>query len=178
MYTSVGFSDYRIMCIGITIVFLPPSVAISGYLCWYQGQKTVLATNLKRSFISEDDFPSQTFTSYTLGLATLGGAYYVQSLAFPFIEGGTVAAQELKEHAMSARHSDHFSKNNKQFSVYNNKEGGPGRYAPPKDMFELARRVFPPITLRIAASSVAFFCAGAVQTYIAIKYQSPARGVR
>ena len=174
------------MCIGITLVFLPPSVAISGYLFWYQGSKTVLTQNLHRSYISyEDDFPSQSFTSYALGISTLGGAYYVQSLAFPFIEGGTVAAQELKEHALSTtrhHHRYHFTNknaNNKQFTVYNNKEGGPGRYAPPKNLFELAKRVFPPITLRIAASSLAFFCAGAVQTYVALRQQKPSiRSVR
>ena len=172
------------MCIGITLVFLPPSVAISGYLFWYQGSKTVLTQNLHRRYISyEDDFPSQSFTSYALGISTLGGAYYLQSLAFPFIEGGTVAAQELKEHALSTtrhhHHRDHFTNknaNNKQFTVY--KEGGPGRYAPPKNLFELAKRVFPPITLRIAASSVAFFCAGAVQTYVALRQQPSIRSVR
>lgn len=107
-----------------------------------------------------------------IGLATLGGAYYAQSLTFPYIEGGSLAGRELKEHALAARHNDHFTtkkKNDKQlFTVYNKKEGGPGRYMPPKDLFELAKRVAPPITLRIAASSMAFLCAGAVQTYIAL----------
>ena len=103
-----------------------------------------------------------------MGFATLGGAYYAQSLIFPWIEGGTTTVTELKEHAMSTRHNDHFSNksSSKQFTVY--KEGGRGKYLPPKDWFELARRVAPPITLRVAASSIAFFCAGAVQTYVAL----------
>mmetsp|Transcript_17079 Transcript_17079/g.40960 ORF Transcript_17079/g.40960 Transcript_17079/m.40960 type:complete len:165 (-) Transcript_17079:154-648(-) len=164
------------MCIGITVVFLPPSVAISGYLFWYQGQRTVLTSHYNRSYIAEEEFPVQSLKSYALGLATLGGAYYAQSLAFPLIEGGTLSARELKEHAMSTRHRDHFSKNNKQFTVY--KEGGPGRYAPPKNLFELAKRVAPPITLRVAASSMAFFCAGAVQTFIALKQKPTIRGIR
>jgi len=135
----------------------------------------VLSNHYKRSYIAQHEVPDQSFKSFTLGLAALGGAYYAQSLAFPFIEGGTISGRELKEHAMSTRHTDHFStKNNKQFTVY--KEGGPGRYMPPKDLFELAKRVAPPITLRIAASSVAFLCAGAVQTYIALKQQPVIRG--
>lgn len=76
---------------------------------------------------------------------------------------------------MATRHTDHFAgkttKNNKQFTVY--KEGGPGKYLPPKDFFELAKRVAPPISLRIAASSVAFLCAGVVQTYIALRQEQP-----
>ena len=76
------------MCIGVTIVCLPPSVAISGYLCWYQGQKTVLSNHYRRSYIAEDEVPDQSFKSYMIGIATLGGAYYAQSLTFPFIEGG------------------------------------------------------------------------------------------
>lgn len=163
------------MCIGVTIVCLPPSVAISGYLCWYQGQQIVLSGHYNRSFIAEDEVPNQSFKSYIIGLATLGGAYYAQSLTFPFIEGGTLAGKELKEHAMSStRHNNHFSKNDKQFTVY--KEGGPGKYSPPKNYLELAKRVAPPITLRVAASSMAFFCAGIVQTYIALKQQPPIRG--
>ena len=104
----------------------------------------------------------------------------IQSLAFPFIEGGKLAGQELKEHALSTtRHynnNNNFDiniKNNKQFTVYNNQNNNKleGRYAPPKNLFELVKRVAPPITLRIAASSLAFFFAGSVQTYIALKNQ-------
>ena len=121
----------------------------------------MLTSHLQRSFISEDDLPSQSFTSYTIGLATLGAAYYVQSLAFPIIEGGTAAAKELQ--AISSQQAGNLTKNVQQ--------GGPGKYVPPKDMAELARRVLPPITLRLGASSVAFFCAGALQTYVALKQQ-------
>ena len=145
------------MCIGITILCLPPSVAISGFFCWYSGEKFVIRNRY--------DEPDQTFSSYCVGFASLGGAYYIQSLAFPVIGGGTLAARELKEHATSINHN-HFS-NSKQFTVY--KEGGAGKYLPPKDMFELVRRVAPPITLRIAASSMAFFCAGVAQTYVALR---------
>jgi hypothetical protein len=168
------------MCIGITIVCLPPSVAISGYLFWYQGQKMILTNHYNRSYIAEDEVPEQSFKSYGIGILSLGSAYYVQSLAFPFIEGGKLAGQELKEHALSTtRHynnnnnCDNNIKNNKQFTVYNNqnKNKVEGRYMPPKNLFELVKRVAPPITLRIAASSFAFFFAGSVQTYIALKNQ-------
>jgi len=171
------------MCIGITIVCLPPSVAISGYLFWYQGQKMILTNHYNRSYIAEDEVPEQSFKSYGIGILSLGSAYYVQSLAFPFIEGGKLAGQELKEHALSTtRHYnnnnnfDNNIKNNKQFTVYNNQnknklEGRQGRYMPPKNLFELVKRVAPPITLRIAASSLAFFFAGSVQTFIALKNQ-------
>lgn len=153
------------MCIGITILCLPPSVAISGYFCWYNGEKLVIKNHYQKRHFFADDVPDQTFASYFIGIAALGGAYYLQSLAFPFIEGGTLAARELKEHATTMNH-DHFS-NSKQFTVY--KEGGAGKYSPPKDVFELARRVAPPITLRVFASSMAFFCAGVAQTYVALR---------
>lgn len=159
------------MCIGITILCLPPSVAISGYFCWYSGEKLAIKSYYNKSHVFEEDVPNQTLKSYFVGIAALGGAYYMQSLAFPFIEGGTLAAKELKEHATSLNH-DHFS-NSKHFTVY--KEGGAGKYAPPKDIFELTRRVAPPITLRVVASSVAFFCAGVAQTYIALRSPAPTK---
>lgn len=160
------------MCIGVTVVCLPPSVLISGYMLWYQGEQLVLSNHYNR-YIMEEDVPDQTKTSFVAGLATLGGTYYALSLVFPFVEGGTRVAQELKEHAVSR---DHFNPTDKGFTVYDNiQKGGPGRYAPPKDMLELARRVAPPITLRLAASSVAFFCAGVAQTYIALKQRPPGR---
>ena len=80
-----------------------------------------------------------------------------------------------RDHFQDARKSSKNINKIKQFTVYNNnndnskREGIPARYKPPKNMLELAKRVAPPITLRIAASSVAFFCAGCVQTYIALK---------
>ena len=174
------------MCIGVTIVCLPPSVAISGYLFWYQGQKLILSYHYQRSYIAQDEIPNQSFTSYIVGLGTLGGAYYMQSLSFAWIEGGTLVGKELKKHALTMTHKDHFIEDttktksiknnmnsNKQYTTYKNyqREGIPtqGRFIPPKNMMELAKRVAPPITLRIAASSIAFFCAGCVQTYIALK---------
>ena len=145
-------------------VFLPPSVAISGYLLWSQGEHLVLSTHYDRRFITQSDAPDQTIKSYTLGIVSVIGAYYLQSLAFPLIEGGKVKVQELKEHALSRRHSNHFE--SKDFTVY--KQGGHGQYKPPKDFLELAKRVAPPIALRVAASSSSFFCAGIIQTYVAL----------
>ena len=146
----------------LPLLCLPPSVAISGYLFWYQGQKTVLTRHYNRSYIADSEIPDQSFKSYTIGLAVLGGAYYAQSLTFPYIEGGTLAGRELKEQAMSttaSHNKTNFSKS-KQFT---------GKYMPPKDLLELAKKVAPPIALRVAASSMAFFCAGVVQTYIALE---------
>ena len=132
--------------IPILLLGVPPSIATSGYYCWYSGQRLILK--------NQNNEPNQTFASYFAGIASLGGAYYIQSLAFPIIEGGTLAARELNVRVTSSN----------QY-----KEGGAGKYVPPKDMFELVRRVGPPVTLRIVASSLAFFCAGIAQTYVALR---------
>ena len=143
----------------LPLLVISPSVVISGYVCWYQGQHLVLTNHYNQSNIAADEVPDQSFKSYIIGLTALGCAYYAQSLVFPFIEGGTILRRELKEHVSSQR-----------FTVHN-KEGGPGRYMPPKDFLELAKKVVPPIALRVGASSIAFFCAGIVQNYVALRQQ-------
>jgi len=121
---------------------MPSSICCNIWiLFWYQGQKMILKNHYNRSYIAEDEVPNQSFKSYCIGILSLGSAYYIQSLAFPFIEGGKLAGQELKEHALSTtRHYnnnnnfDNNIKNNKQFTVYNNQnknkqEGRQGRFA-------------------------------------------------
>jgi hypothetical protein len=82
----------------------------------------------------------------------------MQSLAFPYLQNSE-AAQELTQQALESR--PHFTK-----KIFHQHQTG---YVPPQSMTELAKLVGPPLMLRIAATSVAFFFAGVVQTYVAIQ---------
>lgn len=136
------------MCVGITIILLSPTVLGAGYAMWYQGEQMVCSNR------RVDEAPPQTWSSYSAGFLALGATYYTQSLAFPLFENSK-ASEELKKHALETSHQP----------MPSYKQVG---YVPPKSLTDLAKRIAPPLLLRLSASSLAFFCAGAIQTYVAI----------
>ena len=171
----------------ISHVCLPPSVAITGYLFWYQGQQIILSSHYNRSYHcrrwdtkSNINKLRDWFNNTWWCILYPEFGFSIDWRGYICWKGVKITCFEYASQRSFSRYkkniySKNVNNNHKQFTVYNNnndnskREGIPARYKPPKNMLELAKRVAPPITLRIAASSVAFFCAGCVQTYIALK---------
>jgi len=137
------------MCIGLTIMIMPPAAAGGGYLMWYSGQQFVL----HRSKLAEA--PSPSTISFISGITALVGTYSVQCPIVRSIEGGDVAGEKAKEAIQ------------KEF-VPPHKQAQP--FQPPQTLGEVYQRMGRPILARLGAGSIAFFCAGAIQTYVASKW--------
>jgi hypothetical protein len=213
------------MCLGVTVLTLPPTVACLGYFSWYQGSelcferqrqqqqqllKSPINYNNKNSSKllklrtqqpqsqsqSKSKSPQQSFVSYSIGAITLIGTYYVQSLIFPYLESSE-ARDKLKQHTLLERFhpttttttTTHTStcmpattttttatattisayrqsllqqQQNSFVKIVHQSQTG---YRPPESVMEIMYKVTPPLTLRIGATSIAFFCAGFIQTY-------------
>jgi hypothetical protein len=149
----------------LPVVLLPPSVACTGYVMWYQGQHFSLSrvTNANNHKNSSSDPPDQSLLSYSAGILTLVGTYYMQSLTFPYLQNSEAAEELLtQQKALESQSRPHVTTK----KISHQSQTG---YMPPQSITELAKRVGPPLMLRIAATSVAFFVAGVVQTYVAIQ---------
>jgi len=83
--------------------------------------------------------PPQSAASFATGLAAFFGTYGVQSALFPHDKPTTTTTAKKMV------------------------------YVPPKSVGEVFQRVGRPILMRVGAGSVAFFCAGAAQTYVALR---------
>ena len=108
---------------------------------WYQGQMAVLATQKPVVFSA----PPQSALTYTAGVMTLGGAYYItqKTLAIAFLPCEKLVSNQRVELK--------------------------GNYVPPQSLKELFQKAGKPALVRLGAASLAFFCSGAVQTHLALK---------
>mmetsp|Transcript_64 Transcript_64/g.132 ORF Transcript_64/g.132 Transcript_64/m.132 type:complete len:158 (-) Transcript_64:882-1355(-) len=141
----------------LLILVVPPTVIGGGYVSWSAGQNFML----KRSSL-ESSPPSDTLTSYGSGILTLGITYGLAEVVFAYIGGTTAIATTAASSSSSSSAA----------SGHARPSGGggkltAGRYVPPKSAGDLLGRVGPPVLMRLGAASFAFFCAGAVQTYVA-----------
>jgi hypothetical protein len=82
--------------------------------------------------------PPHSAASFASGIVTLIGTYSLQSMLFPQDKATTTIVKENKK-----------------------------VYVPPQNIGEAFQRVGRPVLMRVGAASVAFFCAGAAQTYVA-----------
>jgi hypothetical protein len=204
------------MCLGVTVLTLPPTVACLGYFSWYQGSELCFVrhqqqqqqlksinyydSNSKllklRTQQSQSQPPQQSFVSYSIGTITLIGTYHFQSLIFPYLESSE-ARDKLKQHtllerfhpatttttptttttttstcmpattttttALSAYRQSLLQQQQNSFvKIVHQSQTG---YQPPESVMEIMYKVTPPLALRIGATSIAFFCAGFIQTY-------------
>ena len=179
------------MCVGVTVLLGPPTVLGTGYLCWYAGHRHVL----DKYYIDRDEPPSDSISSYTVGLLALGSTYYIQSLfIFPLFEGrnsspsssGSSASEtkpmtsmdEFKKHAFARKHTfpttttTSKSSTSSSYSTPTKGSNTSTSYVPPSSISELAIRIAPAIILRVCATSIAFYCAGVIQTYVAAKFNT------
>jgi hypothetical protein len=147
------------MCIGIAIVTMPPIVSALGYMSWFQGQSIYCYYNLMNLSAPPEIY---SWTSNASGIATVAGVYYLQSSTiFPLLESSG-AKDELQKHALRPHHLTK--------KITTQAQTG---YVPPESMTELAVKVGPPLMLRIAATSIAFFAAGMIQTHVEATLMNP-----
>lgn len=137
------------MCIGITVLTMPPTVAALGYLSWLQGQ-----SHYADSFLHLPSLPPIGWTATSIGITVVPLTYYAQStIIFPLLESSK-DANELKRQALQ-KTPHHLTKVSTQAQT---------GYVPPESMTQLAKQVGPPLILRVAATSISFFVAGAIQS--------------
>ena len=84
---------------------------------------------------------------------------------------------EFKKHAFARKHtfptSTTTSKSSTSSSYSTPTKGfNTSSYVPPSSISELAIRIAPAIILRVCATSIAFYCAGVIQTYVAAKFNT------
>ena len=209
------------MCLGVTVLTLPPTVACLGYFSWYQGSELCFVRQQQQQQLklinyynnsnnskllklprtqqskSQSQPPQQSFVSYSVGTITLIGTYYVQSLLFPYLESSE-AREKLKQHTLLERFHNPATTTTKAtptstcvpataktttttapISAYRQSllqqqqnsfvkivhQSQITGYQPPESIMEIMYKVTPPLALRIGATSIAFFCAGFIQTY-------------
>jgi len=180
------------MCLGIAVLTLPPSVVCVGYMTWFQGSEFCLeqlkfqhTISTSTSKVNSLRPPQQSFVTHVIGSITVFGTYYVQSSLFPYLESPE-ARDQLKQHTLLPSQQQQQTKNAYSSSaattttttapkimssyqqsftkiVHQSQTG----YKPPESMMEVMYNVTPPLAIRIGATSVAFFCAGFIQTYAA-----------
>lgn len=139
-------------------MFAPPTALISGYYLWYSGQQFVMTRcplpSLRFTAMPSSQPPPQTLGSYTAGLITVGGTYFVLEHLIQQTEVSG-AANNPGTTTSSPRH------------VIPHKAPPHQAFQPPQTIEELIQRLGPPLLSRLGALSFSFFCAGAVQTYVA-----------
>ena len=138
----------------LLILIVPPTVLGGGYVSWSAGQKLALPSS------RSEDPPPDTFASYSAGLTALGGAYGLAEFALGKFEIGNPATHHSGEGGAAGAKAD-----------IRNAAGSGNKFVQPKSVGELLGRVGPPVLLRLGAVSMAFFCSGAVQSYVAQSFE-------
>lgn len=154
----------------LLILVVPPTAIGGGYLSWSAGQKLILATASSTSSSSTDDeAPPNTLASNLAGLAALAGTYG----AAEYLLGQSESSGGVSQGSGSAG-SGTISKSGTSTTTATATGKGPsvaggggGKFVQPKSVGDLLSRIGPPVLMRLGAASFAFFCAGAVQTYVA-----------
>ena len=154
----------------LLILVAPPTAAGGGYLSRSAGQRLILLDGGTRSSTSSspsacaDEAPPNTLASNVAGLAALAGTYgaaeYLLGRSEP--SGGA--------HGSTSSSSGTFHTKTTASAAGTGGGGGGGgggKFVQPKGIGDLLSRVGPPVLMRLGAASFAFFCAGAVQTYVA-----------
>jgi hypothetical protein len=134
------------MCIGLTVMIVPPASVGGGYLMWTYGRQLVITRQNLR------DMPKQSLASQTAGLFALYSTYKLQSPLLAFFDGDATAQSRARETMQREFTPPHKSLH---------------AFQPPQTLTEVYERAGRPILARLGAVSLAFFCAGAVQTYVA-----------
>ena len=146
----------------LLILVVPPTAAGGGYLSWSAGQRLILLAGGKtrtRSCTSSspsayaDEAPPNTLASNVAGLAALAGTYGAAEYLLGRSERSGTPHTKTTASAAGAGGGGG--------------GGGGGKFVQPKGIGDLLSRVGPPVLMRLGAASFAFFCAGAVQTYVA-----------
>mgnify|MGYP005846170743 CR=1 FL=1 len=165
------------MCVGVAVTLAPPSAMVCGWCLWHTGENVVLsncrlspppslpyASSDTPSKYDAEHPPRQTFLTYGVGVAVLTGTFLLQDSA---IQRWEATADLQQQEAQQFKHSA--KEHVKHFLPHKNPTQA---FQPPQTPQELVERLGRPLLSRLAAASFSFFCAGAVQTYLAAKLQS------
>jgi hypothetical protein len=143
------------MCVGISVIVVPPLTLLGGYACWCAGEQftlhRVVSVSSTRTGTSE---PQHGIVSYGTGLATLYGSYELQ---FPWIQKYEASSSKIRQAVSRELTPPHKLSN---------------PYQPPQTPKELWETLGRSLVSRFAAGSIAFFCAGTVQTFVAAQLDS------
>ena len=157
----------------LLILVVPPTAIGGGYLSWSAGQRLILAAASSSTSPSADEAPPNTLASNVAGLATLAGTYgaaeYVlgQSESAGGVAQGSTSSSTGSGNISKSGTSGTCSTATASVSQKGPTAAGGGKFVQPKSMGDLLSRIGPPVLMRLGAASFAFFCAGAVQTYVA-----------
>ena len=174
-FTSCFLPTKRLtMCVGVTVLTLPPTVVCLGYLSWLQGsnfchERLLLLpqfnVDTKRKRHTKESKSS--LASFLAGMATLVGTYWLISLSFPYLETSD-AQDKLKQHTLEPSNSTTVSRTAKRSGKFQRiTHQSQTGYRPPENIMEIVYKVTPPLSLRLGTTTVAFFCAGVTQTFVA-----------
>ena len=158
------------MCIGLTIMIVPPSVLGVSYVMFTSGQSWVQHRYYSPSSIlrlssssASASVPTGSILSYASGIATAAGLYHVQSTV--------IARYEPKSSIMVPTASATTNIPARRTTTAGDSFIPPHKatqpFRPPQTVNELYQALGRPFLTRLAAASVSFFCAGAVQAYVA-----------
>lgn len=147
------------MCIGITIMTVPPLVATTCYACWFAGQASVLRQQKHTS--------GSSYVSYAASLLIAIPTYYAQTPLIRWMEGDRSQQQNPTTPTRRRHHQPPPSPRQQQASfVPPHKIKDPAaRFQPPQTPGEFWQRMGRPVAARVAALGTTFFCAGAVQAW-------------
>ena len=161
------------MCVGVTVTLAPPTALASGYYLWHCGQDFALSSSLVSHHIPQTATstktihyditpPPQSILSYISGIATLSGSYLALDHC---IHKWEVSSSLSSTSTKPQTPSSSVQQNSKYFLPH--KASPSQAFRPPQTVPELMERLGPPLLSRLGAASFSFFCAGAVQTYVA-----------
>uniref|UniRef100_A0A6S8TYM2 Uncharacterized protein n=1 Tax=Chaetoceros debilis TaxID=122233 RepID=A0A6S8TYM2_9STRA len=168
----------------ILVLTVPPVVGGGGYVCWSQGQNFILnsmgsagngkgnagqSTSSMVLLTSTSNAPDQSIGSFAAGIVTLFGSY---NLAFTGLAAAILPKKELSSVSAPAKPStstgagasNSTSGNKKSIKKFQQ------NYKPPQSMQEFFQKAGRPGLVRVGAAGFAFFCAGAAQTIVALKF--------
>jgi len=137
----------------------------------YSGQQLVLQGN-------EKNVLRNSAGSYGAGIATLLAVYQLQQPMIRVLEGSEAGSTDHSQ-ARSAAYAPKGNQPQRTAATHSSNSNfipphkSANAFQPPQTMGEVFQRMGRPVLARCAAGSVAFFCAGAIQTYMAAKTPKP-----
>lgn len=160
------------MCIGLTIMLTPPLVATTCYVCWFGGQSLVLRQRGRRRLDRQQRPPPFSYSSYALGLAVALPVYYMQRPWIRWMEQSRQQGLQTQS-AVPANKTGHSIATTSTRSTTTQFRTPPPhkldpavRFQPPQTLAEFWQRMGRPVTARVGALAVSFFCAGAMQAWM------------
>jgi len=153
----------------------PPLVATTCYVCWFGGQSLVVRQRGRQRLDRQQHHhqsPPFSYSSYALGLAVALPVYYMQRPWIRWVEQRRQQGPQTQS-AVTANKTGHSvaitssTESTTQFRARPPHKLDPAvRFQPPQTLAEFWHRMGRPVTARVGALAVSFFCAGAIQAWV------------